>query len=92
MRSCSPAKQGADRRRTTSISAGLAGLSLVLAVFLPLSESLKSLAKFNFWYPYSSNVALVDGFDWGLAAVLAACAVVISAAGFVIFTRRDLRG
>lgn len=83
---------GADRRRTTAISAGLAGLSLVLAVFLPLSESLKSLAKFNFWYPYSANVALVNGFDWGLAAVLVVCAVVISAVGFVIFPRRDLRG
>lgn len=83
---------GADRRRTTAISAGLAGLSLVLAVFLPLSESLKSLAKFNFWYPYSANVALVNGFDWGLAAVLVVCAFVISAVGFVIFPRRDLRG
>lgn len=83
---------GADRRQTTAISAGLAGLSLVLAVFLPLSDSLKSLAKFNFWYPYSANVALVDGFDWGLAAVMVACAVLISAVGFVIFPRRDLRG
>lgn len=83
---------GADRRQTTAISAGLAGLSLVLAVFLPLSESLKSLAKFNFWYPYSANVALVNGFDWGFAAVLAFCAVVISAVGFFIFPRRDLRG
>lgn len=83
---------GADRRQTTAISVGLAGLSLVLAVFLPLSDSLKSLAKFNFWYPYSANVALVDGFDWGLAAVMVACAVLISAVGFVIFPRRDLRG
>jgi ABC-2 type transport system permease protein len=83
---------GADRRRTTAISAGLAGLSLVLAVFLPMSESLKGLAKLNFWYPYSANVALVNGIDWGLAAILAACAVLISAVGFVILPRRDLRG
>jgi len=36
-------------------------------------------------------VTLVNGIDWGFAAVLAASAVVISGAGFVIFSRRDLR-
>jgi len=52
---------GSDRRRTMTISAGIAGLSFVLAVFLPLSESLAWLAKLNFWYPYSANTALVNG-------------------------------
>jgi hypothetical protein len=83
---------GADRRRTMTISAGIAGLSFVLAVFLPLSESMAWLAKLNFWYPYGANTALVKGIDWGFAAVLAACAVAISTVGFVIFPRRDLRG
>lgn len=83
---------GSDRRRTMTISAGLAGLSFVLAVFLPMSQSLAWLAKLNFWYPYSANAALVNGIDWGFAAVLATCAVTISALGFVIFPRRDLRG
>lgn len=83
---------GAQRRRTMAISAGIAGLSFVLAVFLPLSESLAWLAKLNFWYPYGANVALVNGIDWGFAAILAACSVAISGIGFVIFPRRDLRG
>lgn len=83
---------GTNRRQTMAISAGVAGLSFVLAVFLPMTESLKWLAKLNFWYPFSANVALVNGIDWGFAAVLAACAIVISAVGFVIFPRRDLRG
>lgn len=83
---------GSDRRQTMTISAGIAGLSFVLAVILPMNESLAWLAKLNFWYPYSANVTLVNGIDWGFAAVLAASAVVISAAGFVIFPRRDLRG
>ena len=83
---------GADRRATMTISAALAGVSYVLAVFLPMDASLAWLAKLNFWYPYSANIALVHGIDGGLAAVLAASAVVISAAGFVIFPRRDLRG
>jgi ABC-2 type transport system permease protein len=83
---------GAGRRRTMTISAGIAGLSFVLTVFLPLSESPAWLAKLNFWYPYSANTALVNGIDGGMAAVLAACAVAVSAVGFVIFPRRDLRG
>jgi ABC-2 type transport system permease protein len=83
---------GTDRRGTMTISAGIAGLSFVLAVFLPLNESLAGLAKLNFWYPYSANTALVTGIDWGFAAVLAACAAAISAVGFLIFPRRDLRG
>jgi ABC-2 type transport system permease protein len=83
---------GADRRQTMTISAGIAGLSFVLAVILPMNESLAWLAKLNFWYPYIANPALVHGIDGGFAAVLAACAVIISAVGFVIFPRRDLRG
>ena len=83
---------GADRRATMSISAAIAGVSYVLAVFLPMDASLAWLAKLNFWYPYSANIALVHGIDWGLAAILAASAVIISAVGFVIFPRRDLHG
>jgi ABC-2 type transport system permease protein len=83
---------GLDRRQTMTISAAIAGLSFVLAVFLPMNESLTWLAKLNFWYPYSANPALVHGIDGGFAAVLAACVVAISAVGFVIFPRRDLRG
>ena len=83
---------GFPRRQTMTISAGIAGLSFVLAVILPVNESLAWLAKLNFWYPYSANPALVHGLDWGFGAVLAACAVVISAVGFVIFPHRDLRG
>ena len=83
---------GAGRRQTMTISAGIAGLSFVLAVILPMNESLAWLAKLNFWYPYIANPALVHGIDGGFAAVLAACAVIISAVGFVIFPRRDLRG
>ena len=83
---------GADRRTTMTISAALAGVSYVLAVFLPMDASLAWLAKLNFWYPYIANPALVHGIDGGFAAVLAACAVIISAVGFVIFPRRDLRG
>lgn len=83
---------GSQRRQTMTISAGIAGLSFVLAVILPVNESLAWLAKLNFWYPYSANPALVHGLNWGFGAVLAACAVVISAVGFVIFPHRDLRG
>jgi ABC-2 type transport system permease protein len=83
---------GADRRATMTISGAIAGVSYVLAVFLPMDASLAWLAKVNFWYPYGANIALVHGIDGGLAVILAATAVVISVAGFVIFPRRDLHG
>ena len=78
---------GSDRRRSMTISAAIAGLSFVLAGFLPLNKSLAWLAKLNFWYPYSANTALANGIDWGFAAVLAACVVATSAVGFLIFPR-----
>lgn len=81
-----------DKRLTMAITAGIAGLSFVLSVFLPLADSLKTLAKVNFWYPYSANVALVNGIDWGFAAVLAGFTVLIGAIAFLVLPRRDLRG
>jgi ABC-2 type transport system permease protein len=81
-----------DKRLTIAITAGIAGLSFVLSVFLPLADSLKTLAKINLWYPHSANVALVNGIDPGYAAVLAGTTIVISTIGFLVLPRRDLRG
>lgn len=80
-------------RTTAAVTGGIAVLSLVLALFLPIKASLAEWAKLNLWYPYSGNVALVDGIDWGLAAVMVGTTVVVSAIGFIGIRRReDLRG
>jgi ABC-2 type transport system permease protein len=83
---------GLDRRQAMAASAGIAALSFALAVFLPLDRSLTWLAKLSCWYPYSANIAVVNGIDWGFAAILVACAAAISGLGFFLFPRRDLRG
>ena len=82
-----------NTRTTTAVTAGTAAVSLVLALFLPIKASLTGWAKINLWYPYSGNVAIVDGIDVGLAAVMVITTVVVSAVGFIGIRRRgDLRG
>ncbi|MGA8980243.1 MAG: ABC transporter permease [Pedococcus sp.] len=82
-----------DTRTTMAATAGIAAVSVVLALFLPIKASLAEWAKINLWYPYSGNVAIVDGIDWGLAAVMVTVTVVVSAIGFLGIRRRgDLRG
>ena len=80
-------------RTTMAVTAGIAAVSLVLALFLPIKASLAEWGKVNLWYPYSGNVAIVDGIDWGLAALMVGVTVVVSAVGFIGFRRRqDLGG
>ncbi|MDN5763668.1 MAG: hypothetical protein L0H41_15300 [Microlunatus sp.] len=82
-----------DKRLTISLTAGIAAVSFVLSVLLPMSQSLSGWAKINLWYPYSANVALIDGIDWGLAALTIAIAAAVSAVGFIGFQHRsNLRG
>lgn len=82
-----------NTRTTMAVTAGVAAVSLVLALFLPMAQSLADWGKINLWYPYSGNLAIVDGFDWGLAAIMIGITVLVSAAGFVGFRRRgDLGG
>lgn len=82
-----------DTKVTMAVTAGIAAVSLVASLFLPLVESLSDVAKINLWYPYSGNVAIVDGWDWGLAAITISITLVVSAAGLIGFGRRkDLRG
>ncbi len=82
-----------DRRLSSAITAGIAAVSFVLAVFLPLNESLTGWARVNLWYPYSGNVAVLDGVDGGLAGIMIGIAVLVTVVGFLGFRRRtDLRG
>lgn len=82
-----------DKRLATAVTGGIAAVSFVLSVFLPLSESLQGWAKVNLWYPYSGNVAIANGIDAGLAAVMLVIAVGVLVVGFTGFRRRRvLRG
>ena len=77
---------------TTSVAAGLGGLSFAVASFLPLSDSLADGVKLSPWYYYNHANPLTNGADLLHLAVLLGLGVLVLAAGVVGFRRRDLRG
>lgn len=81
-----------DRRLTTALTAGLAGLAFALASFLPLSDSLAEGAKASPWYYYNSSDPLANGADPLHLTVLVVSAVLVFLVGVLSFGRRDLKG
>jgi ABC-2 type transport system permease protein len=85
---------GAATGRTQIAAYGgtaLAVVSFVANGFLPLSDSLEGLAKFQPFYYYLTSDPLNNGMDWGHAGVLIGLTVFFVAAALVLFQRRDLR-
>ncbi len=73
---------------------GAVGAALVLHVFNSLTQvgdALKDWAWISPFHYYIGNDPLVNGMDWGNAAVLAALTAVFIGLSFVLFQRRDLR-
>ncbi len=73
-------------------AAGLGLLSYFIDAFFPLADSFKDWAVLSPFHYYLSSDPLVNGMDWGHAAVLAAIFAVLVAASIPLFNRRDLRG
>jgi ABC-2 type transport system permease protein len=71
-------------------AAALAAVSFVTNGFLPLSETLEPLVKFQPFYYYLSSDPLNNGMDWGHAAVLSGLTAVFVAVAVITFTRRDI--
>ena len=85
---------GAATGRTQIAAYGATGLAVVSFVangFLPLSDSLEGLARFQPFYYYLTSDPLNNGMDWTHAGVLAGLIVVFVAAALALFQRRDLR-
>lgn len=85
---------GAATGRTQVAAYGATGAAVASFVangFLPLSDSLEGLAKFQPFYYYLSSDPLNNGMDWTHAGVLTGLVVASIAAALVLFQRRDLR-
>jgi len=85
---------GAATGRTQIAAYGATGLAVVSFVangFLPLSDRLEGLARFQPFYYYLTSDPLNNGMDWAHAGVLAGLIVVFVAAALALFQRRDLR-
>ena len=85
---------GAATGRTQIAAYGATGLAVVSFVangFLPLSDSLEGLARFQPFYYYLTSDPLNNGMDWAHAGVLVGLIVVFVLAALALFQRRDLR-
>jgi ABC-2 type transport system permease protein len=85
---------GAATGRTQIAAYGATGLAVASFVangFLPLSDSLEGLARFQPFYYYLTSDPLNNGMDWAHAGVLAGLIVVFVSAALALFQRRDLR-
>lgn len=69
----------------------IAAVSFVTNGFLPLSDNLEFLAKFQPFYYYLTSDPLNNGMDWGHAAILTGLTVVLVALAVVAFNGRDIR-
>ncbi len=80
--------------RTRVAIYGTIGTALALYVangFLPFSEGLEGLTKWGPFHYYLSSDPLLNGMNWGHAAVLLGLFVALVAAAVMLFDRRDLR-
>jgi len=74
------------------LAAGAAFLAYVVASFLPLSESLESLAGLSPWYHYNGSDPLSNGPDVVSAGILALLTAALLGASVWLFERRDIPG
>jgi ABC-2 type transport system permease protein len=72
-------------------AAAAASVSFVTNGFLPLSENLEALAKFQPFYYYLSSDPLNNGMDWGHAAILSGLTIALVAVAVIAFNRRDIQ-
>ncbi|NNC76173.1 MAG: ABC transporter permease subunit [Acidimicrobiia bacterium] len=72
-------------------SIGLALACYIANGFLPFSEGLEGIAKWQPFHYYLSSDPLINGMNWAHGAVLLSLFVVLVWAAVVLFDRRDLR-
>ncbi len=70
---------------------GLALASHLLNSFLPLSARMAGYAKWTPNYYYLSSDPLINGMNWGHAALLTTLIAIMLVASVLLFDRRDLR-
>ncbi len=83
---------GTGNRRTASYAAaGLAFVAYFANAFLPVNDNLAPWAKLSPFYYYQEGEPLVNGLQWGNAAVLAGLFALLVLAAVPLFQRRDVR-
>ncbi len=80
------------RSIATASTTGVAIVTWFMFSFFPLSETFEPVAALSPFHWYLASDPLLNGMDWSGAARLAVTFVVLAAAAFPLFRRRDLRG
>lgn len=81
------------RRVVSMVTAGAITLVVyVWGAFAPQSDALEGLAVLSPWHWYFGFDPLVNGVDWGYAALLALLGAVLVSGSAWVFRRRDLPG
>jgi beta-exotoxin I transport system permease protein len=81
--------------RTRAATMATTGFTLVtwfIFSFFPLSESFDRWVNLSPFHWYLGNDPLLNGMDWGSAALFGAAFLALVAVSVVLFERRDLRG
>ena len=81
-------------RRVVSMAAAgaIALVAYLWGSFAPQSDALEGLAVLSPWHWYFGVDPLLNGIDWGYAALLAALGAALVGGAAWAFSRRDLPG
>lgn len=81
------------RRAVSMVTAGaIALVGYLWGTFAPLSDALEGLAVLSPWHWYFGFDPLLNGVDWGYAALLAVLGAALVGGAAWVFRRRDLPG
>jgi beta-exotoxin I transport system permease protein len=79
-------------RAATMVTTGFTLATWFIFSFFPLSETFDRWVNLSPFHWYLGNDPLLNGMDWGAAALFGAAFLVLVAVSVALFERRDLRG
>ncbi len=81
-----------SRKLAAYTASGLAFVAYFADSFLSVSDRLAVWARLSPFHYYTEGEPLLNGMNWGSAAVLSLLAVILLAGSIPLFERRDIRG
>ena len=80
------------RKLAAWVTTGVALVTWFMFSFLSISETTEPLTRFSPWHWYLGGDPVLEGMDWGGAALLAGGFLALVALSIPTFRQRDLRG
>jgi ABC-2 type transport system permease protein len=80
----------ANRRMTMITVGGVVFVAYMVAVLLPVSQSLANWAKVSPWYYYWADNPLIAGVNWVHFGIMASFGIALVVLAILLFNRKDL--